>query len=1042
MKTLEKPGAILWVVGFILFVLSLSSTLLAQEPAPFSPLKEGIQHLLEGRLEEALQRFSEAASEDPSNPQPHFFSAIAYQRLRDFPRALEAIERALSLAPDEVGVYLRKGMILEEMGRFAEARQTYMAAIETPEGKSGEETEDIQRVRERIRNLTVREHFTRSRELYNERKYEAAVEELQIVLDLDPKNHVAYFALGMAFREMEKFKEAVDAFQKAVEIAPSYAEAYVQMGLIQVRMGAYAEAIPNLERFLSLSPGSRLEGDIRKALETSRKGIVFQKGLEAVSELIKQEKWEEALKGSVTLRESNPDHHYPLYYFGVIYHRQKRYKEALASLEEAKAKDPKFSLPYEEIGAVYEKMGRFSEALEEYEKAMGLSADAEIQKKLRERVDAIRAFLDVPELTQEAKRLIEAEDIKGAIAEVERLVTGRKKDPKVYLILGGLYLRVGDLESAASAMETAVTLDPKWGDARLRLGDIYEGLGRLPQAVESFRTAASLLGDTPSGQEALTRANFLETRIHFEAALKMRNAGDYAGALRETQSVLPLFPDDPVALFNAGVLLDLMDRSVEAESSLRRAIEVAPEYVQAHLQLGLFLERMRRFEEAEAEYRKTLEIQAEGEEARIAEERLKVVQEVAEFTRRLEKAISLLEQKKLNQALMEVEGALSVAPNNYVAHLYKGIIEMRGERNEEAIASFRRSVEINPNFFQSYLFLGEVLRRENRIREAREVYQKASELGKERREGEVAVRWLRQLRPWHGNFSLRHFYNTNISYGVRPDPQTSSNYSLSWTYLPIQKVKGGISMGISASQNIYYKTQLKDSGFSITVGGNYRHRPGQTSSVSLSRHQGYVKGRETSRTLSASLSLQLSSAGIPSSVGLGYNFSAPRSFQNRAGDTDRHNLSLSIGQNLGVQDNLSGVYTFSISQNKNLLGSNYGNRSNSLSLSFTTRRLPAQGVVILTYGIGFIQYMNPDSTTLFQQFRRNQTRNLSLNVGFPLSERVSFSLQYSYNDNRSNLPRATAELRQTLEEILATPIPLVGGDYEQRQVSISFGVRF
>ena len=206
----------------------------------------------------------------------------------------------------------------------------------------------------------------------------------------------------------------------------------------------------------------------------------------------------------------------------------------------------------------------------------------------------------------------------------------------------------------------------------------------------------------------------------------------------------------------------------------------------------------------------------------------------------------------------------------------------------------------------------------------------------------------------------------------------------------------------------------------------------------MSQQQGRMP---VSKGSSLSLNLNITPRTIPSSLSLGYRFSKNRTFPGRASDADRHTLSVNMEQNLGLKNSVTSGYSFSVNRNNNPLGNNYGNRSHTVSLGYN-RILPFQMRGGLSYSIGFVQYMNPDSTSLFNRFRENIDHNIGGRLSFPLSEKVSFSLNYTYTKNRTSLPRPSAELRQTLEEFLSEPIPVVSGGYERHAATMSLGVSF
>lgn len=938
-----------------------------------------------------------------------------------------------------------------------------------------EETPLTREVQEK--RAAIRMHFTAARGFFVEKRYEEALKELQELLTLDPGDHVAHFAMGMALKELERFKEAVEAFKKATGLRPGDANPYAQMGFIMVRVGDYEEGVKSLEKFLSLAPDSPLANEAGKALEFGKKGMEAQVRFETVARLIREEKWDDALKENEILHGLEPDSHRVFYNSGLIYSKLKRNDEAINELKKAIEREPKYFLAHYQLALVYEEMGRLEETITAYEAALANTTDENEKEKLQGRLDTLRGIKEAPLKAEETKMLLEKGDIPGAVREAERLVAGKKMDPKAYLILGGIYMQAERSEEAAATLEKGAGLAPRNMEIRILLARAYEKLGRLSQAVTHYRAAAALGKETAEGKGAMDKAQEIEMRLHFDKGKGLKESGDIEGALREIEAILTISPENPVALFNAGVLHDLLERSGQAETLFKKAIKVAPDYVQARLQLALLLERQRRFVEAMDAYNSVLSLQKEGDEADIVMGRLAGIKDAAEVTERLQKTISLLEKHDLDGALKEVEATLAIYPGNYVAYFYLGLIYTQSEKPDDAITALQKTVEIKPSFLQAYMALGGLLIQQEKTGDAREIFEKVADIGKGTKEGERAAIFLKRLRPWRGSFSLNHNFNTNITYGVKPDPSLSSNYGLNWTYQIWRIKKAGINTGVSGSESVYYNSQItpygytfyirgdykygaenilaidlsqrrnyvarrpSQMGYTLRINGNYKYSEDKILSLDLSQKWDYLDERPSSRGFSLSWNLAITPQTIPTSISLGYQFSTSRYPVSKANDMDNHSLSINLGQSFGLKDSVSGGYSFSTARNMDPLGNNYGNRAHTISLGYSRILLP-QVSGNLSYSIGLVQFMNPDSMTLFRNFRRNVNHNIGGGLSFPLSENVSFYTRYNYTNSKTNIPRPTAELLQTLEDILALPIPTVGGGYESHTASISLGIRF
>lgn len=89
------------------------------------------------------------------------------------------------------------------------------------------------------------------------------------------------------------------------------------------------------------------------------------------------------------------------------------------------------------------------------------------------------------------------------------------------------------------------------------------------------------------------------------------SAGDTRAAIRCFQKAIELAPDFAEAHTNLGMLLDQEGLSAEAERHYRQSISLNPDYGETHMNLGVLLFGQKRFQEAQAAYRRALELTPE-----------------------------------------------------------------------------------------------------------------------------------------------------------------------------------------------------------------------------------------------------------------------------------------------------------------------------------------------------------------------------------------------------------------------------------------------
>jgi Flp pilus assembly protein TadD len=102
--------------------------------------------------------------------------------------------------------------------------------------------------------------------------------------------------------------------------------------------------------------------------------------------------------------------------------------------------------------------------------------------------------------------------------------------------------------------------------------------------------------------------------LFFEGC-ELMQAGQFAQAGRHFEKALELAPDFAEAHANLGWLQQKRGDMTSAETSYRRSIALNPEIAETHLNLGALLTTEKRFEQAETAYKKAIELKPHGPEA-------------------------------------------------------------------------------------------------------------------------------------------------------------------------------------------------------------------------------------------------------------------------------------------------------------------------------------------------------------------------------------------------------------------------------------------
>lgn len=161
-----------------------------------------------------------------------------------------------------------------------------------------------------------------------------------------------------------------------------------------------------------------------------------------------------------------------------------------------------------------------------------------------------------------------------------------------------------------------------------------------------------------------------EARIQLEQAYAHDAAGEFEQALRECEAVIELAPSLAEAHNLRGILLEELGYKQEAIKAYRRAVQLAPDFHDAELNLS--------------------DLQTELIEPH------------------LERAYDLLVAGKAERALRECEAALEIVPSHAPAHNLRGFALEELGHGAEAAEAYRQAIRLDPGLEDAAVNLSEL----------------------------------------------------------------------------------------------------------------------------------------------------------------------------------------------------------------------------------------------------------------------------------------------------------------------------------------------
>lgn len=220
----------------------------------------------------------------------------------------------------------------------------------------------------------------------------------------------------------------------------------------------------------------------------------------------------------------------------------------------------------------------------------------------------------------------------------------------------------------------------------------------------------------------------------FAQALALHQQGQLAPARRCYEQILRIAPRHFDALHLSGVLAAQRRDFERAGELIRKALEIKPDFAQAHYNLGNVLKDLGRLEPARSSYQRAVACQADFAEAHCALGNVLAQLERTEaarkhFSRAIElrgryaeayagRAAVLHRLSQPQAALIDYDRAIELRPDYAEAYCNRGNLFMESGQPQAALADFESSLALKPGDAEAHCNRGEALRQLGRLEAA------------------------------------------------------------------------------------------------------------------------------------------------------------------------------------------------------------------------------------------------------------------------------------------------------------------------------------
>lgn len=491
---------------------------------------------------------------------------------------------------------------------------------------------------------------------------DAALAELQQTIEKYYDKAMGYYIVGGAYLKLEHFDKAIAAYKKCIEHDANFTDAYVGSGYAHSKLEQYAQASDYYEQASVLGPLSSYsyhnwgwvlarQGKFTIAIEKYSQA----QQLEPANEQIYQN-WSVALKAlpqpqnELSAFRQVIETDFPTAkgycWLGEALAEANMQNEALVAFKQSIGLDPNYTDAYIQCGIIHNSRKEYSEAIEYYRQAIQTKPDSAWaynnwgavlanQKDYASAIQHYRRALQInPDynvpLSNWAKAIKRLPDPQTGLAEFRQAIESDFPSARGYYELGITLWEQQQHADALATFERAIDQDPSLADAYVYCGLAHDKLGELDKAISCYQQASNLNPDS-----ALTYNNWgwvLEQKQDFVAATEkykqaLRVDSSFETAYANWLSSMMKLPDPEAELismrhtieseFSTAAGYNALGRALytefkrydEARQCFNKAIQVDPEYADAHFNLGNLLRDMFLYDEAMEKYQLVVKIE-------------------------------------------------------------------------------------------------------------------------------------------------------------------------------------------------------------------------------------------------------------------------------------------------------------------------------------------------------------------------------------------------------------------------------------------------
>ena len=241
-------------------------------------------------------------------------SAKVYIQQNDWDKAIEQLEAAVAVTPENAEAQYLLGQGYGKKGRFEDMNRAFDASL------AAANTFEQQIKFEREKYWV--EYFNKGVNAFNEENVDNAIQAFETAALVNSEKPENYRNLAVAYLRKDQFDKAEENYKKALAVEPEHVETLVNFGIAYYNAGKFAESIEQFEKALEQDPNNS------DAISTL--GLAYDQLGES----------DKAIQAYETALKANPDNNDLKFNYARLFYNKSEYLKAIEQFESILAANP------------------------------------------------------------------------------------------------------------------------------------------------------------------------------------------------------------------------------------------------------------------------------------------------------------------------------------------------------------------------------------------------------------------------------------------------------------------------------------------------------------------------------------------------------------------------------------------------------------------------------------------------------------------------------------------------------------------------------